>query len=163
MKTSDRGLAFIMREEGVRLEIYEDVAGYPTIGCGHLIRDDDPKERWQRHGCTWGEAMDLLRDDVETAEDAVRLYVMKPGVQLDQAQFDALVSWTFNLGAGALRRSTLRKRLLAYNFDPVPSEMARWVMARNPNTGQPERSPGLVGRRQREGELFAVGQYGPGA
>jgi len=149
VKTSDQGLRFIMREENVILRVYQDRAGYDTIGCGHLVVDGDPIERWQRDGCSMNEVMQLLADDVKVAEDAVK-----------QHQYDALVSWTFNLGGGALRVSTLRKRLLHGDFDGVPFQMRRWNKSRNPETGELEENPGLVIRREREGNLFASGDYG---
>jgi len=151
LSISDAGLEFITGHEGLRLELYNDPAGHATIGVGHLVHlgpiDGRASEAPFADGITEAQAMDLLREDVSTAEDAVRRLVDVP---LNQNQFDALVSFTFNLGEGNLASSTLLRRLNEGDYAAVPGELNRWVNA----DGQ--QLPGLVRRRAEEGELFTT-------
>lgn len=140
MKTSPAGLEFIKNEEGCVLHIYKDQAGYPTIGVGHLIKSGE-----EFTTLTEIEALDLLAEDLKVAEDAVNGKVI---VSLNQNQFDALVSFTFNVGTGALEKSTLLKLLNQGNYEAVPGELMKWVKAGG------QTLPGLVNRRQREGKLW---------
>ncbi len=153
MRTSDAGLAFITAWEGSRLRIYNDAAGYPTIGVGHLIVDSDPVEVWTHKGITEDEALVLLKDDAGAAEDAVNAYITWP---LGQHQFDALVSFIFNVGGGNLRVSTLRRKLNAGEEGSVGYELARW------NKAGGRVLAGLTKRRAAEGRLFNLGDYGEG-
>ena len=107
---SRQGLDLICRFEGFSPIIYMCPAGYPTIGYGHLITEAN-KEQFL-DGVDEDEALDLLRQDVAVAERAVLRLISVP---LTQGQFDALVSFTFNLGAGALQRSTLRRKVCLLN------------------------------------------------
>ena len=107
MRLSDEGRELIRRFEGLRLSPYHDDVGYLTIGYGHLLS----REKWadlsqRRTLLTEEEADDLLRQDVARFERAVARLIRVP---LTQGQFDALVSFSFNLGAGALQASTLRR------------------------------------------------------
>ena len=97
------GIDLIKRFEGFSATVYICPAGYPTIGYGHLVKDSGRYEQ----GITEAEAEELLRRDVHAAESAVMRLIDVP---LTDGQFDALASFTFNLGAGALQRSTLRKK-----------------------------------------------------
>lgn len=120
MKLSADGLELIKKWEGLRLTAYTDVAGVWTIGYGHT------------YGVTEGmvitkDAADLLLlMDVRDAEDAVNRRVT---VELNQSEFDALVSWTFNLGEGHLKSSTMLTDLNAGNRFAVTTQMARWIYA----------------------------------
>ncbi|MBY0421805.1 MAG: lysozyme, partial [Parvularculaceae bacterium] len=105
MKTSDTGIALIKRFEGLELKAYQDVAGIWTIGYGHT--GDDVKAGMK---ISEREAEELLRKDVKRFEDGVLRLVT---VSLNQNEFDALVSFTFNVGAEAFRKSTARRRLNA--------------------------------------------------
>ena len=96
------------------------------------------------------QADNFLRQDVKVAERAVNRAV---NVSINQDQFDALVSWTFNLGSGNLNRSTMLKRLNEKKFDEVPCEMIRWVYAGG------KKLNGLVKRRYAEAELFNGGSF----
>lgn len=150
---SDRGLELIGRFEGLRTELYNDVAGHCTIGYGHLVHhgncDGSELEEF-RAGISQQRALDLLRIDAQDAATAVRDGVTVP---LNQQQFDALVSFTFNVGAAAFSGSTLRKRLNNGEYDAVPDELNRWVRAGGVV------QPGLVKRRGEEGVLFRDGVY----
>lgn len=142
MKTSDEGVEFITDHEGMVLSVYDDVAGYPTIGVGHLIRDDDPDFSG---GITRAEAIELLRKDLQHAESCVSGSVK---VELAQNQFDALVSFVFNVGGGAFRESTLLKLLNAGKYDAVPEQLRRW------NKAGGSVVQGLINRREAECRLW---------
>lgn len=139
---TQQGLDLIKKWEGFERHVYLDVAGYPTIGYGHLIKKG---ESWP-NGITEAAAEKLLAKDVQIAERAVIRYISVP---LSDSQFNALVSFTFNLGAGALQRSTLRRVLNRGNYAEVPRQLMRWV-----NAGG-RRVRGLVLRRKEEGSIFA--------
>ena len=117
---------------------------YPTIGYGHLITEAN-KEQFL-DGVDEDEALELLRQDVTVAERAVLRLISVP---LTQGQFDALVSFTFNLGSGALQRSTLRRKVNREELDDVPAEFLRWVWAGG------KKLRGLVKRRQAETKHYA--------
>lgn len=101
---SDAGVAFIKQWEGLELESYQDIAGVWTIGYGHT---ETAAPNMQ---ITEAEAEALLRRDLGWREEAINALVLVP---LNQNEFDALVSFIFNVGAGAFRKSTARKRLNA--------------------------------------------------
>ena len=139
MKCSQEGLELIKKFEGCKLKSYKCPAGVWTIGYGHTedIKEDDivsPEE-----------ANKLLRADVFKFEEYVTDNVI---VNLTQNQFDALVAWTFNLGVGNLRNSTMLKKLNNADYTSVPFEMKRW------NKAGGKTLDGLVRRRQAESLLF---------
>lgn len=134
-----QGLSLIKRFEGFEPHIYHDAAGLPTIGYGHLIRPEEAG-RWA-NGISEAQAARLLLRDVDIAERAVRRLIEAP---LSHGQFDALVSFTFNLGGGALQRSTLRRKVNREAHDEVPEEFRRWVWAGG------RRLRGLIRRREAE-------------
>lgn len=142
--TSDRGIDFIKQHEGLRLTAYDDGTGTQTIGYGHT--KDVPKS------ITKEEAEAKLVQDIEEHEQAVKEAVKVP---LTQEQFDALTSFTFNLGAGALKRSTLLKKLNAGDYEGAADEFLKWNKARIKGKLSPMR--GLTKRRQAERELFLSG------
>ena len=108
MKTSQQGLKLIERFEGLSLTPYKDCVGLYTIGVGHLIGDGRSlPDSWNRT-LTVDECYELLASDVKRFELGVARYIT---VKLTQNQFDALVSFAFNLGLGTLQRSSLRQKL----------------------------------------------------
>lgn len=117
----EEGLALIKRFEGFSAEPYADVAGKMTVGYGHLLRDEE-----QQTTLTKAQAGELLRQDLVVAERAVQRFIT---VELTDFQFAALVSFTFNLGAGALQRSTLRQVVNRDEHMRVAYELRRWVWA----------------------------------
>ena len=141
MKTSDKGLKLIREWEGCVLKVYADVAGYSTIGIGHLIRDGENFGL----GITEDEAMALLAEDVVHAENCVNNYVK---VGLTQGQFDVLVDFVFNVGGGAFRRSTLLRLLNDGDHDAVPHQLLRWKMAGGKVV------QGLINRRKAGGKVW---------
>ena len=141
---TDEGLALIKRFEGFAPEVYVCPGGWPTIGYGHVVREHEC-ERFA-DGIDEAAAEELLRRDVETAERAVLRLIRVP---LEDGRFDALCSFTFNLGAGALQRSTLRRKVNRGEHDAVPDELQRWVWAGG------RKLKGLIRRREAEAELYA--------
>ena len=139
MKCSQEGLALIKKFEGCRLESYRCSANVLTIGYGHtgVVKETDT--------ITQEEADELLEKDVLKFEEYVEDNVI---VELDQSQFDALVAWTFNLGPGNLRESTMLKKLNDSDYASVPSEMKRW------NKAGGKTLDGLIRRRNAEALLF---------
>ena len=140
MRTSEAGVNLIKSFEGCRTVAYQDVVGVWTIGYGHTI---DVKEGMTitQHQCDV-----MLEVDIETYENYVNENVV---VTLTQNQFDALVSWVYNLGPTNLRKSTMLKVLNAGKYEEVPYQMKRW----NKAGGKVLR--GLVIRREAEAELFS--------
>lgn len=140
---SKDGLDLICRFEGFSPVIYICPAGYPTIGYGHLITEANKKQFLD--GVNEDEALELLRSDVGKAEHAVLRLIAVP---LTQGQFDALVSFTFNLGSGALQRSTLRRKINREEHADVPAELMKWVWAGG------RKLKGLVKRRNSESLVY---------
>lgn len=139
MKISDVGIGLIKRFEGRRLDAYQDAVGVWTIGYGHT-GDVRPGMRTSESG-----AEDLLRGDLRRFEAAVGEAVQVP---INQHQFDALVSFAFNVGADALRRSTLLRLLNEGKTDLAALEFPRWVRAGGRVLA------GLQRRREAEQALF---------
>jgi lysozyme len=146
MKTSTNGLNFIARWEGCVLHVYKDIAGKNTIGVGHLVK---PGETFPPD-ISRGQALDLLAQDVKLCEDAVDVAITVP---LNQNQYDALISWSFNVGTGALKTSTLAQRLNAGHYDEVPQLLLVWCKARI--NGIVVEDKGLKNRRISEGQLWS--------
>jgi len=139
MRTSENGLALIRQFEGLRLRAYKDAIGKPTIGWGTTrgvkMGQEISKER----------AEELLREDVARFEEYVERMVTVP---LTQGQWDALVSWVYNLGPTNLGSSTMLRRLNAGDYASAAAELERWTRA----GGQV--LAGLVRRRAAERALF---------
>lgn len=154
MKVSSKGLEFIKKEEGIRLREYKDPAGLPTIGVGHLLTKSEltSGKIWIKgtsvrygKGITEQQALQLLDQDLDYAENAVNLYTKSI---LYQFQFDALVSFVFNAGVGAFRGSTLLKKINSNQFQEVPNQLRRWIYSRG------EICEVLIDRREREIKLW---------
>ena len=119
MQLSEAGLTLIKQSEGFRAQTYRDIAGIPTIGYGHRLV---PPESYP-DGITEAKGETILESDVRAAEQAVARLV---SVTLTQSQFDALVDFTFNLGAERLESSTLLKYLNAGNSDAAATQLLLW-------------------------------------
>ena len=141
MQLSAAGLDLIKRSEGWRSQVYKDVAGFPTIGYGHKLLPTDSFP----DGVDEATGTQILIKDVQDAEQAVSRLVKVP---LTQGQFDALVDFTFNLGAMRLASSTLLKMLNAGDYAAAAGQFQRWDMA-----GGME-NDGLKARRQAEADSF---------
>lgn len=141
MRASKRIVDFIAQHEGFKSRIYKDPYGYPTIGFGHLLREGE--EELFKNGITRERALELLHQDIREAEKAVNLLVKVP---LTQNQFDALVSFTYNVGSGNLKKSTLLKKLNEGDYVGASNEFMKWI-------GKPP-LPGLQRRRSEERKIF---------
>ena len=138
---TQEGLDLIKRFEGFSPTIYICPGGYPTIGYGHVVK----KHEDFSNGINEVEAENLLRQDAGIAE---RLVLRLIHVPLTDGQFDALVSFTFNLGCGALQRSTLRRKFNREEYGDVPKQFMRWIWAGG------RKLRGLIRRRKSEVLLY---------
>lgn len=144
METSAQGTALIKQHESLRLKAYRCPAGVPTIGYGHT-----GKNVFIGDVITLEVANSLLKYDLRQSEDVVSR--LCPGI--NQSQFDALVSFVFNLGVGNFSQSTLLKKVQRNPNDPtIAAEFAKWVYATV--NGKKQQLPGLVKRRDEEATLY---------
>lgn len=141
---TDVGLELIKRFESFSPTVYVCPAGYPTVGYGHVVLDGEPERL--AGGIDEDEAEDLLRLDAGIAERAVLRLIAVP---LTDGQFDALVSFVFNVGAGGLQRSTLRRKVNRDEHSAVPAEFMKWIWAGG------RKLKGLVRRREAEARIYA--------
>jgi GH24 family phage-related lysozyme (muramidase) len=161
----------------MRQDMYNDNAGHCMIGIGHLIHPGNcivplfaknatqsqlrPEQRQYlmleapfHQPLSRAAAVNLFKKDVAAVESVVSDRVT---VALDQPQFDALVSFTFNVGMVGFANSTLIKKLNAGRYPDVPDEMKRWV--KSTTNGVQAVNANLVRRRAREADLFQNGHY----
>lgn len=139
MKTSKNGINLIKNFEGCRLEAYKCPAGVWTIGYGHTAGVK------QGQKITKFQADALLIIDLEKFEKAVTKLVKK---LITQNEFDALVSFTFNVGIGNFEKSTLLRLINMGQFELASKQFERWIYA----SGKPLN--GLKKRRLAEKTLF---------
>ena len=139
MNTSMEGVSLIKKFEGCELEAYQCSANVWTIGYGHT------KDVEKGDTITKEEAEQMLVDELHEYENYINKYV---NVALSQNQFDALVSWVYNLGPANLTASTMLKVLNNGKYEEVPAQMKRW----NKVNGQVKQ--GLVRRREAEALLY---------
>ena len=142
--TSPDGIATIQFFEGFNPYIYKDVAGFDTIGYGHLVL----KNEVIAQPLLGQAAIDLLRYDLRRTERGLNTGL---GLPLRQYRFDALSSFAFNVGVPACTGSTLFRFVNQGRFDAAAGQFPRWINA----GGKP--SKGLIVRRKAEQNLF-VGQ-----
>jgi lysozyme len=140
MQINPAGLSLIKQYEGFSKTPYRCPAGLWTIGYGHTAGVHE-----HTAAITEAEALELLRRDVRTAEQAVHELL---AVEVNENQFSALVSFTFNVGRANLAHSTLLARVNAEEFDAAANQFLRWVYA----GGVPLQ--GLKNRRMAERQLF---------
>jgi lysozyme len=143
-RISPEGLAFIKQWEGLRTEAYRCTAGAWTIGYGHTLGVTEGSQ------ITESEAEKILMRDLSISEAGICREVR---VELSDNQFAALVSWTFNVGINAMRKSSLVRKLNAGDYSAVPGELARWNKAKGVVV------PGLSNRRAAEAGLWARGAF----
>ncbi len=143
MKVSDKGITLIKKYEGLRLNAYQDSVGVWTIGYGstgpHVFKGKVITE---------AEANSLLLADISRFEKCVSNAVT---VKITQNQFDALISFAFNLGCGNLLSSTLLLKLNNGDKIGAAAEFKRW------NKAGGKVLNGLTLRREEEASLFAQG------
>ncbi|MFZ2190085.1 MAG: lysozyme [Candidatus Magasanikiibacteriota bacterium] len=136
MNLSDKGLDLLTIREGKRNKAYKDVKGIWTIGVGHTGPE-------VVEGLVWDDATikQVLKQDCSIAEKAIKTYVFTP---LTQNQFDALVSFIFNVGVNAFRRSTLCAKLNMRDFVGAAEQFDRWHIP-----------AAIIGRRDSEKAQFS--------
>ena len=139
MKISNTGIDLIKHFEGCETEAYLCPAGVPTIGYGHI------KGVQMGDVITEAQAHEMLVVELDEYESYINDLVT---VSLNQNQFDAMVSWVYNLGGGNLRASTLLKVLNSGDYAGVPAQIMRW------NKAGGKVLEGLTRRRQAEADLF---------
>jgi len=139
LNTSAEGIALIKKFEGCELEAYQCSAGVWTIGYGHT------KDVVEGMEITQEQAEQMLVDELHEYESYINKYVT---VALSQNQFDALVSWVYNLGPANLKSSTMLKVLNDGKYEDVPYQMKRW------NKAGGKVLDGLVRRREAEALLY---------
>ena len=150
MKASKSAYVLIHTFEGCRLHAYKCPAGVWTIGWGHTAGV------YEGMTITREQANEFLEKDLHIFEDSLNFALgldgrncMPNGKDINQHQFDALLSFTYNVGTGNLVRSTLLRKVKANPSDPsIRGEFARWVY------GGVKRLPGLVRRRKAEADLY---------
>ena len=154
-RSSSSLIEFIKRHEGLKYSVYKDPVGLPTVGYGHLVTAQEQASNSVliagvnvplSRPLTQTEVDTLLRQDLDTkAELYVRKFVKVP---ITQSQFDALTSFTFNLGGGRLQKSDILEQLNKGNYSEVPNLLLQYVYAK----GRVLR--GLVTRREAEASWF---------
>ena len=156
MKISKAGIDLIKHFEGVRLKPYKCPAQLWTVGVGHVLYHDQhylsidgrrhfPLKPEHKRSFTEAEVNELLRNDIALFESGVERLC---GRSLPQCQFDALVSFAFNLGIGALQRSTLRMKLTRGDIRGAADQFLRFCRAGG------KILPGLQRRRVAERAMF---------
>jgi lysozyme len=151
LKLSVAGFAAIKQFEGLRLKAYKDVAGVWTIGYGSTYHKDGTRIKPGDVLKDNTAADDLFSYTLITYEDAVNQLVK---VALNQNQYDALVSFTYNEGTGALAMSHLLINTNAGNFSAAGDEFLKWNKITDPVTKEKKVCNDLVLRRKRERLLF---------
>lgn len=144
--TGRRGLDLIKSFEGLVLKPYLCPAGVPTIGYGSTRYENGQRVKLSDPAITEARAESLLRVTLREYEQAVDAVTRD---DVNQNQFDALVSFAYNLGVQALKGSTLLKRVNANPADPaIAKEFSKWVNANG------KKMAGLVRRREAEAKLY---------
>ena len=146
MQTSERGIRLIKHYEGVRNRPYRCPAGLYTVGVGHLIGDGKSlPDTWNRT-FSEDEINGLLKRDLRRFE--LGIHKMLPNMPLRQSEFDALVSFCFNLGLGCFQRSTVRQALLRGDKAQAMESLVKYCRAGG------KILKGLQSRRLDERKLF---------
>ena len=139
MNIGQKGIDLIKHFEGCELNAYKCPAGVWTIGYGHI------KGVSEGLSITQEQAEQMLLDELKEYENYINELVV---VDLSQNQFDALVSWVYNLGPANLKSSTLLKVLNSGDYAGVPDQIERW------NKAGGKVLEGLIRRRLAESSLF---------
>lgn len=140
METSKEGMEKIKSEESLRLNAYKCSSGVPTIGYGHT------KNVKMGQKITKSEADEYFKEDLKVFENEVNKINKTKGYNLNQNQFDSLVSFAFNTGIGNLRKLTQNR---------TKSQLPEGMKLYNKGGGKVKRIiPGLDNRRKREVNLF---------
>jgi GH24 family phage-related lysozyme (muramidase) len=165
-RLSSKGARFVSRWEGLRTAPYNDQAGHATIGIGHLIHygrvTAADLKSWR--GFKASDAYTLLQKDAERYAAPLRAALARWRTPVNQPQFDALLSFTFNVGPGWFSNSGLQRALARAGRAgkvgdkakaEVRAELLKWDVAGGHHLA------GLTARRRAEAELFTSGRYSP--
>lgn len=150
MQPSQNVMEFIKEQEGCVLHSYQDQAGIWTIGIGSTMHKDGSRVK-QGETIDEAQAMDLLSWEVNNKSTAVSN--LTKSIDLNQNQYDSLVSFAYNVGIGALTNSTLLKKVKINPNDPtIRDEFMKW----NKITvnGKKVENQGLTNRRKKEADLY---------
>jgi lysozyme len=143
LEASQKGVDLIKEFEGLKLKAYKCSAGVNTIGYGTTVVNGVPVKPGDT--CTQEEAEEYLLEDITnfltSIEDSVT-------IELSQNQIDAIGCFTYNVGVGAFKKSTLLKKINAGDFDGAANEFLKW------NKAGGKVLPGLTRRREAERDLF---------
>ncbi len=146
MKISKQGIELIAEFEGFRSKPYKCPAGVPTIGYGTTIYPNGTHVKMSDKAISKEEALSILKYQVDKSYGAtVNRYVQK---DITQNQFDAMSSFTYNLGSGNLKASTLLKRVNQGKMSKASKEFLKWDKAGG------KKLAGLTRRRKAEAKLF---------
>jgi len=138
---SENGIKHLMQSEGVRLKPYLDTVGIPTIGVGNTFYEDGSRVKMTDHPITEKRAMELFKWVLRQFELTVYTNTRD---DINQNQFDALVSFTYNVGQQAFKKSTLLRRINARSSDQsIENAFMMWNKPKE-----------IIGRRKREVKLF---------
>jgi lysozyme len=151
MQLSNHGKSVIKNFEGLRLNAYRDSAGVWTIGYGSTRYHDGKPIKPADKLASEAQADALFRNTLGQYEDAVNNLVK---VSLSQNQFDALTSFAYNEGSGALKGSTLLRRLNEKDYEAAADQFLVWNKIHDPKTGEKITLDVLVKRRAEERQLF---------
>lgn len=145
-RISQRGLNLLSQFEGLRLKPYLCPAGVPTISIGCTYYPNGQKVKLSDPEITKEQAYDIFRNVIKHYEQSVDSFCRD---DINQNQFDALVSLCYNIGAGALKNSTLLKKV---NADPNNKFIRDSFLVFNKSKGKV--LPGLTNRRNAEADLY---------
>lgn len=145
MRVSKHGREFITAHEGEILRVYLDPVGLPTMGVGHLLTDEEKAKYPVGSVITRGVSQEFLERDLRRFENAVNTLVKVP---INQNQFDALVSFAFNVGEANFKRSSVLRHLNAGLYAKAADAFLAW------NKSKGKVLPGLTRRRKEERALF---------
>lgn len=159
-RLSENGKNLLRKLEGCKANAYKDVAGHRTIGVGHKLNPQEVKTgiiiikgkaySWN-NGLSETQINELLDQDNNYFEVVINHHVRVP---LVQSSFDAILIFTFNVGATAFLKSTLLKKVNSGNFEQVPDELRKWIYVTDPKTKKKIISKGLQNRRNAEIKLW---------
>lgn len=147
MQLSSNGFALIQSFEGLVLHPYRDVAGIPTIGYGTTHYEDGTPVTMADAVITKERADQLMLNDLRSFEASIQHMVMRI---ITQNQYDALVSFVYNIGVNNFRTSTLLKLVNSGNPIGAASEFSKWDIADG------KHNIGLLQRRMKEEQLFCM-------
>ena len=151
LNVSDEMKQAMIEEEGVRYTVYRDVAGYPTVGVGHLIRPEDGLNVGDK--VSKDQVLDFLEQDLKTAEAAV--VRLAGDLPLYQYEFDALVDLVYNVGEGnvsPVKSPRLNEAIATGDYFAMAEELGYHHAAGNIANG-------LVFRSERRTNIFSLADY----